>query len=61
MSKETRSKVTFLIRMPQSVKQELEELAEAHDRSMSAEVVSLIKVEAAKMREKQRKAQKQGE
>lgn len=58
MPKETRSEVTFLIRMPAQVKQDLEELAQAHDRSMSAEVVSLIKIEAAKMRDKQRKAKK---
>ncbi len=61
MSQENRSETSLLIRMPQSVKQDLMELAEAHDRSMSAEIVALIKIEAAKMREKQRKAKKLGE
>ncbi len=61
MSHGTRSETSLLIRMPQSVKQDLEKLAQFHDRSMSAEIVALIKIEAAKFHEKQRKAKKLGE
>ncbi len=49
----------FTIRMPREVKADLIELAKENNRSMAAQMIWLIKIEAAKLRERRRKQQKQ--
>ncbi len=55
----TLSEEHFTIRMPREVKQDLVELAKEKNRSMAAQMIWLIKIEAAKLRERKRKQQKQ--
>ncbi len=59
MARQPISEEHFTIRMPKEVKQDLVELAKENNRSMAAQMIWLIKIEAAKLRERRRKQQKQ--
>ena len=61
MAKQPLSEDRFTIRMPKEVKTALVELAKENNRSMAAEMVWLIRIEAAKMRERKKKQQQQEE
>jgi hypothetical protein len=59
MARSPLSEEHFTIRMPASVKQDLIELAKENNRSMAAQMIWLIRQEAAKMRAASKKQQQQ--